>query len=207
MDYSLFIYRHGASVLFLLIYVDDILIIGNDSKHIDTLIYQLNKQFLMKDLGPLNYFLGIEVHRNKAGLSLTQSKYVLDLLKRTDMLRAKSMSSPAIRGKRLSLYDGEPLSNPSEFRIIVGALQYVTIMRPDNSFAVNQVCQFMHKPTIVHWSAVKRILRYLKNTHNHGLFYEPSSLSLHAYSDADCAGYPDDRHSTSGYCIYVVTNH
>lgn len=111
------------------------------------------------------YALIIEVHRHKAGLSLTQSKYVLDLLKRTDMLRAKSMSSPAIRGKRLSLYDCEPLSYPSEYHSIVGALQYVTITRPDNSFAVNQVCQFMHKPTTVHWSAVKRILRYVLEEH------------------------------------------
>jgi histone deacetylase 1/2 len=201
-DYSLFIYRDGNIFLFLLIYVDDILLTGNSSAHIDTLIGQLNKQFSMKDLGPLNYFLGIELQHTTLGLHLTQTKYVHDLLKRTQMEDAKPLSSPAVSGKRLSLHDGELLPDPTTYRSTVGALQYLTLTRPDISFSVNQVCKFMHKPTTAHWSAVKRILRYL----NHGLFYKPSTLQITAYSDADYAGDPDDRHSTGGYCVYLGTN-
>ncbi|BBH02745.1 transposable element gene [Prunus dulcis] len=86
------------------------------------------------------------------------------------------------------------------------ALQYLTITRPDLSYAVNQVCQFMHSPTTLHWQAVKRILRYLKATYDHGLRYKPGKLELNAYSDADYAGDPDTRHSTGGFCVYFGYN-
>ncbi|XP_062028867.1 uncharacterized mitochondrial protein AtMg00810-like [Rosa rugosa] len=160
----------------------------------------------MKDLGNLHYFLGIEVQRSAAGLSLTQSKYALDLLRHTDMLDAKPYATPAVSGKRLSINDGDALSDPTAFRSVVGALQYLTITRPDIAFAVNQVCQFLHKPTTTHWVAVKRILRYIKKTHNHGLFYRPGSFNINAFSDADYAGDPDDRISTGGSCIYLGPN-
>ena len=106
----------------------------------------------------------------------------------------------------MSLYDGDPLPNPIEYRSVVGVLQYLTLTCPDISFSVNQVCQLMHQPTTTHWIAMKRILRYLKNTPAHGLFYQPGSLRLEAYSDADYVENPDDHRSTSGYCIYLVFN-
>ncbi|CAL8990669.1 unnamed protein product, partial [Prunus brigantina] len=122
------------------------------------------------------------------------------------MHEAKPVSTPAISGKRFSITDGDPLPDATEYRSVVGALQYLTLTRPDIAFAVNQVCQFMHRPTTVHWIAVKRILRYLNGTISHGLFYRPSSLHLIAYSDADYAGDPDDRRSTGGYCIFLGNN-
>lgn len=88
-----------------------------------------------------------------------------DLLARVGMLDAKSASTPMASDTHLSLYAGEPLSDPTAYRKIVGALQYCTITRPDLSFAVNKVCQYMHAPTTSHWAAVKRILRYICNTH------------------------------------------
>ncbi|VVA37991.1 PREDICTED: poly [Prunus dulcis] len=160
----------------------------------------------MMDLGPVHYFLGMEILRTPNGLSLTQSKYIKDLLTRTKMQDAKHISSPVASGRRLSLHDGAPLDDPSEYRSVVGALQYLTLTRPDIAFAVNHVCQFMHQPTSAHWVAVKRILRYLNGTSTHGLFYKPGSLSLMAYSDADYAGDPDDRRSTGGYCLYLGSN-
>ncbi|TQE05315.1 hypothetical protein C1H46_009090 [Malus baccata] len=179
-DSSLFTFFDGSVVLYLLIYVDDILITGNSTDHIARLIQQLGVLFSMKDLGPLHYFLGMEVHRTAAGLHLTQAKYITDLLKRTNMLDCKPISAPAIPGRRLSLSDGEPLSDLTEFRSVVGALQYLLFTRHDIAFAVNQVCQFMHRPTTVHWVAVKRILRYLKATPTHGIVYKPSPLHLMA---------------------------
>lgn len=107
----------------------------------------------------------------------------------------------------LSSNDSDPFDNPHLYRSIVGALQYATITRPDLSFAVNKVSQFMHAPTTNHWSAVKRILCYLRGSLHHGItIHSSSSLSLHAYSDADWAGSLDDRRSTSRFCIYLGQN-
>jgi hypothetical protein len=82
-------------------------------------------------------------------------------------------------------------------------LQYCTLTRPDISFAVNQLCQFLHSPTTTHWTAAKRVLRYLKGSLNHGLHFGKGSLHLNAYSDSDWAGNPDDRRSTTGYALFL----
>ncbi|BBN67442.1 transposable element gene [Prunus dulcis] len=185
---------------------DDILVTGNNSSQVMMLIQRLGKLFSMKDLGRLNYFLGIEATYEGSALHLTQKKYASDLLTRTGFADCKPISTPCISGQKLSLHGGEPLVDPSEYRQVVGALQYLTITRPDLSYAVNQVCQFMHSPTTLHWQAVKRILRYLKATYDHGLRYKPGKLELNAYSDADYAGDPDTRHSTGGFCVYFGSN-
>lgn len=91
----------------------------------------------MKDLDPLHYFLGMEVHRTSTGLHLTQTKYITDLFKRTKMFECKSISTPAISGRRLSLSDGEPLSDITQFRSVVGALQYLLYAQSDIAFIVN----------------------------------------------------------------------
>ncbi|XP_019053481.1 PREDICTED: uncharacterized protein LOC109114767 [Nelumbo nucifera] len=105
---------------------------------------------------------------------------------------------------RLSRFDGEPLSNPTQYRSIVGALQYVTLTRLDVAFAVNKVCQFLHAPTEEHWGAVKRILRYLKGTINTGLFFSAHmSDNLTAYSNTNWTRCPDDKRSTSRYGIFL----
>lgn len=122
------------------------------------------------------------------------------------MVDCKPISTPAISGRRLSVHDGEPLSYITEFQSVVGALQYILFTRPDIMFAINQVCQFMLKPTTLHWVAVKRILCYLKGTPTHGVIYRPTSLQLIAYADAAYAGDPDDRCSTGGYCIFRDDN-
>eukprot|EP00268_Persea_americana_P031619 TRINITY_DN30830_c2_g1_i1.p1 TRINITY_DN30830_c2_g1~~TRINITY_DN30830_c2_g1_i1.p1 ORF type:complete len:165 (+),score=21.71 TRINITY_DN30830_c2_g1_i1:236-730(+) len=129
---------------------------------------------------------------------------MLDLLKKYKMDGAKPCSSPVVSGSKLSILDGDPLSNPSEYRSAVGALQYHTWTRPNIAFAVNQVCQFMHDTTTDHWTAVKRILRYVKGTINHGIMFTKSStLTLTCFSDANWAGNPDDHRSTSGLCVFL----
>ncbi|CAL9023393.1 unnamed protein product [Prunus brigantina] len=148
----------------------------------------------------------MELTRNSHGLSLTQSKYIVDILKRTKMHEAKPVSTPTISGKRFSITDGDPLPDATEYRSVVGALQYLTLTRPDIAFAVNQVCQFMHRPTIVHWIAVKRILRYLNGTISHGLFYRPSSLHLIAYSMRIMPVIPMIDGLPGGYCIFLGNN-
>ena len=88
----------------------------------------------------------------------------------------------------------------------MGALQYLTITRLDLSYAVNQVCQFMHSPKNTHWMTVKRILRYVKATYNHGLVYKHGIAHLMAYSDTDYDVNPVTGHSTSGFCMYLGSN-
>lgn len=123
------------------------------------------------------------------------------------MNQANPIAIPMISGSVLSANQGEKFSDVKLYRSTVGALQYANLTRPEIAYSVNKVCQFMHSPTIIHWQAVKRILRYLKGTLNHGLvFSKPKELLLTGYANADWASDPDDRKSTSGFCVYFGGN-
>ncbi|KAJ3701350.1 hypothetical protein LUZ61_005055 [Rhynchospora tenuis] len=206
-DNSLFVFRSKSTVLFLLVYVDDIVITGNDTTAISSLLSTLQTAFSIKDLGQINYFLGIQVSVTDTSLCLNQSQYISSILQKTHMEGAKPCKTPMQAGLQLSKFSGIALSDPQQYRMIVGALQYATITRPDIAFAVNKVAQFMAQPTDVHWQAVKRILRYLKGTITKGLLLTKSThLTLTAYTDADWAGCPDERKSTTGYAIFLGNN-
>ncbi|KAL5569887.1 hypothetical protein UlMin_026462 [Ulmus minor] len=140
-------------------------------------------------------------------MHLCHTKYISDLLDRNDMQDCKPAKTPGVVGKSLSQYDGDLFKDPTKYRSVVGALQYVTLTRPDISFAVNKACQFMQSPTSAHWLAVKRILRYLRGTMQDGIKLQASDhLQIQAYTDADYASTPDDRRSSSGYCLYMGEN-
>lgn len=142
-----------------------------------------------------------------ASLHLHQQKYISNLLHRAAMFDCKHIITPMASTTSLSLYDGEPLHDPSVYQSLVGALQYCIITHPDICFAVNKVCQFMHAPTTTHWQALKHILRYLKSTMTHGLSFQPSShLNLVCYTDPDWANCPNDRKSTNGHCCFLGPN-
>ena len=177
-DPSLFTYKSHNEILYLLLYVDDIILTGTSPSLITNLITTLQQTFELKDLGPLHYFLGLQLQYHEVGFSVHQTKYATDLLTKFDMTNCKPSSTPYSSLSRLNQTQGTPLPNPTHFRSLVGALQYLTFTRPDLSFAVNQVCQFMHSPTDTHLVAAKRILRYLKGTLTHGLLFHPSSLHL-----------------------------
>ncbi|KAM2735330.1 hypothetical protein PS2_023163 [Malus domestica] len=202
-DCSLFV-QHKPSLIIVLVYVDDILVTGPQSSACHEFIHQLSNQFPVKDLGPLHFFLGLEVQRTTDGLFLSQGKYAHDLLVKTHMDGCKPCSTPL--GTTKLDHTGPLLDNSSEYRSIVGALQYLTWTRPDISFAVNQVCQFLHCPRESHFQAVKRILRFLKGSAHQGLWFKKGSLHLTAFSDADWAGCTFNRRSTSGYCVYFGPN-
>lgn len=185
-DTSLYIYNHGCSTILLLVYVDDVILTGNDSKLLTQLISDLDSQFALKDLGNLSYFLGIQAALLPSSLLLHQAKYVDDLLTKLDMLHLKPAPSPTVLGRHLSISDGTPLSNPFIFRSTIGALQYHTHTRLDISYIVNHLSQFLQQPTDIHWQAVKRVLRYLSGTKYMGIFIQPSKdLSITTFSDAD----------------------
>nr|DAD45035.1 TPA_asm: hypothetical protein HUJ06_003265 [Nelumbo nucifera] len=203
-DSSLFVLHSGDTTIFLLVYVDDIIVTGNSHQSIQCLIDLLAQRFLMKDLGALSYFLGIEVLTTSSGMVLTQRRYITDLLARTNMSGAKPVATPLATDGTLSLYSGTTLTDPTEYRNIVGSLQYLCLTRPDIAYAVNKLSQFMHRPMSEHWNAAKRLLRYLCGTLTHGLFLpKENPLSLHAFSDADWAGNKDDYTSTSAYIVYL----
>jgi hypothetical protein len=203
VDTSLFIFSWNNIKVYLLVYVDDIVVTGTHLSVISSLIDQLQTKFPIKDLGNLAFFLGVQVTRSPTSLHLCQDKYIKELLHRTRMLGAKPTPSPCPAGSKLSKLDGEPLLDSTEYRQVVGALLYCTLTRPDIAYAVNQLCQHMHSPSSTHWSAAKRVLRYLKHTLDHGLLFTPGNLHLQAYSDSDWAGNPDDRRSTSGFGVYL----
>ncbi|KAF5443609.1 hypothetical protein F2P56_036153 [Juglans regia] len=160
----------------------------------------------MKDLGPLHYFLGIQVTRNSNGLTLSQAKYALEILDRSQMKDCKPMGTPMMP-KTKGLTCDVPFPDPGHYRSIVGALQYLTLTRSDLAFCVNFVSQFLHSPTMAHYKMVKRILRYLHGTLEIGIhFSSHSTLNLYAFSEADWAGCSLTRRSTTGYCIFLGSN-
>ncbi|WKA07360.1 hypothetical protein VitviT2T_025200 [Vitis vinifera] len=205
-DSSFFVHHTIASTVYLLLYVDNMVLTGTNPVLIKTPITRLSKEYTMKDLGSLHYFLGVEVQHNSQGLFLSQTKYALDLLQRADMIEAKPISTPFVVGQHLSTI-GKLFSDPTLFRSFARALQYLTITQPDLSFSVNSICQYMHAPTEDHFRTLKRILRYVKGTVHYGLqLHCTSSHELLAYSDADWAGCPNTQRSTSGYLIFFGAN-
>ncbi|XP_040364414.1 secreted RxLR effector protein 161-like [Rosa chinensis] len=157
-------------------------------------------------MGVLTYFLGLEISYQKHSIFVSQAKYARDLVARAGMARCRSWSTPCLPNNHLLPTDGEPLSDPTLYRSLVGALQYLTFTRPDIASAVNTACQFMTKPTDMHMAAVKRIIRYVQGTITQGLKYVSSPPDLVAYSDADWGGDPATRRSTTGFVVFLEYN-
>ena len=206
-DSTLFIYSQGSTLCYFLVYVDNLVITGNNSIFVASIIKQLGDMFSLKDMGSLHFFLGIEVIPTQTGLFLSQHKYVRELLAKTSMSGAKDVSTPLSTTQSLQLIDGTATVDSFEFCRILGNLQYLSLIRPDISFAVNKLSQFMHKPTSNHWTATKRLLRYLKQTIFHGIqITNTGPPVLKTYSDADWAGNIDDRTSTFAYISFLGSN-
>ncbi|XP_071695473.1 uncharacterized mitochondrial protein AtMg00810-like [Rutidosis leptorrhynchoides] len=164
-------------------------------------------EFAMKDLGSLSYFLGVSVVKNAQGLFLSQESYAQDILIRAGMATCHTVKTPVDTNGKLSSSNVAPYSNPTEFRSLAGALQYLTFTRPDISYAVQQICLHMHDPKDSHMQALRRILRYIRGTLSHGLQLTRTSVStLVSYTDTDWGGCPDTRRSTSGYCVFLREN-
>ncbi|CAA7059711.1 unnamed protein product [Microthlaspi erraticum] len=206
-DTSLFVYCRDSVLLYVLVYVDDIIVTGNRPELVTSVETSLATRFSIKDPCDIHYFLGIEVTRTNNGLHLMQRKYIVDLLTKTHMFEAKPVSTPMPTSPKLTLHSGKALDNAKEYRMVVGSLQYISITRPDIAYAVNKLSLYMHKPTDDHWQAAKRVLRYLAGTLTHGVYFRSDSpFSLHGFSDADWGGDIDDYTSTNAYVIYLGKN-
>ncbi|BBH03234.1 RING/U-box superfamily protein [Prunus dulcis] len=179
------------------IYVDDMIITGNDDRAIQDLKKFLHTSFQIKDLGNLKYFLRVEVARSKKGISISQRKYTLDILEDAGLLGEKP-------NLKLTLTDGELLKDPSQYRRLVGRLIYLTITRTDITYSVHILSLFMHQPRKPHLKAALCVLRYLKKAPGQGiLFPTQSSLQLRGYCDTDWAGCPTTRRSVTCFCIFL----
>ncbi|RVW67085.1 Retrovirus-related Pol polyprotein from transposon RE1 [Vitis vinifera] len=203
-NYSLFIKTAGNDFIALLVYVDDIIVASNNKIAADNLKNSLNKSFKLKDLGNLKYFLGLEVARSAKGILINQRKYALELLSETGYLGCKPAKTPMQPNIQLSQDDGELLTDPSMYRRLIGKLIYLTITRPDLTYSVNKLSQFLSQPRRPHLQAVYRILQYIKGSPGKGIFFSTSSsLQLKAFSDSDWAACPDSRKSVTGFCIFL----
>jgi len=203
-DYSLFTRTKGSSFIALLVYVDDIVIASNNVEEVSALTIFLNSVFSLKDLGPLKYFLGLEVAHSAKGIVISQRKYALEVLEDYGVLGAKPVFFPMDPNLKLSRTNGELLSNPSSYRRLVGRLVYLTITRPDLPFSVQILSQFMDSPRKPHMDAAFRVLRYLKSSPGQGIFFaSDSDLKLRAFCDSDWAGCPDTHRSVTGFCVFL----
>ncbi|KAH9741647.1 protein kinase domain-containing protein [Citrus sinensis] len=207
-DHTMFL-KHGKEdkLAVFIVYVDDIILIGNNIDEIERLKMLLTKEFETKDLGYLKYFLEIEVARSRKGIFLSQRKYILDLLEETGMLGCKPSDVPIESNHRLGATTKRRLVNKEQYQRLVGKLTCMCHTRPDITFAVGVVSQFMYSPNVEYMEDVFRILKYLKTSPGKGiLFSKNNHLRVEAYTDADWAGSFVDRKSTSCYCTFVGGN-
>uniref|UniRef100_A0ACD6A2E6 Uncharacterized protein n=1 Tax=Avena sativa TaxID=4498 RepID=A0ACD6A2E6_AVESA len=180
------------------------IITGDDPEYIAFVKARLRDQFLMTDLGPLRYFLGIEVSSTSDGFSISQEKYIQDLLARAALMDERTVETPMELNVKLRPTDGDPLPDPTRYCHLVGSLVYLAIAHPDISYPVHILSQFVSAPTTVHYSHLLRVLRYLRGTITRRLFFPRSnSLQLQCYSDATWANDPMDRRSLSAYCVFL----
>ncbi|WVZ63565.1 hypothetical protein U9M48_013188, partial [Paspalum notatum var. saurae] len=203
-DPALFIHTSSGGHTLLLLYVDDMIITGDDPQFIAFVKAHLSEQFLMSHPGPLCYFLGIEISSTHEGFYLSQELYIQGLLDRASITDHRTDETPMELNVHLSATDGEPLDDPTRYRHIVGSLVYLGVSRPDISCSVHILSQFVSAPTQLHYSHLFRVLRYLRGTMSRRLFFPRSnSLQLQAYCDATWASDSSDHRSLSAYCVFL----
>lgn len=177
-DYSLITRQQNKSFIVLLVYVDDVLIASNDQEEVNRFMMMLDQKFKIKDLGDLMFFLDLEVARSEKGIVLCQRKYALEVLEDAGLLCCKPVKTPMEQNVKLSKYGGDVLHDPSSYNRLIRRLLYLTITRPDITFVVHKLSQYMSKPRRPHLAATHRILQYLKNVPGTEIFFS-SSAELH----------------------------
>ncbi|KAE8673438.1 Detected protein of unknown function [Hibiscus syriacus] len=206
-DHTMFYKHNNGKIAILIVYVDDIVMRGDDTVELESLKNFLSNQFEVKDLGQLKYFLGMEVARSSKGIIISQRKYVLDILKETGLLGCKPMATPIDPNQKLEKEDGAEPVDKNRYQKLVGKLIYLAHTRQDIAFAVSLVSQFMHCPSEKHFKVVYQILHYLKGSPGKGIMFSKNgSRIVEIFTDAYWDGSSTDRRSTTGYCSFVWGN-
>ena len=191
---------------YIALYVDDLLIVGENKNTIMTIKRRLSEQFEMKDLGIAKKFLGMEIEYGTDGsIKIHQNQYIQQLLERHGMIGCNSVTTPLDTSvKLIAITESDAPADSTEYASIVGGLTFAAyVTRPDIACAVGILSQFLNKPSSAHMHAAKRILRYLQGTSSLGITYRPPPLRLQGYSDANWAGDMDTRRSTTGYVVML----
>nr|XP_019068974.1 uncharacterized protein LOC109120063 [Solanum lycopersicum] len=199
-------------MIVILVYVDDLLITGNSSRMVQEAKDTLHKNFKMKDLGSLRYFLGIEILKSKEGLLLNQRKYALQLISEAGLSGAKTVSTLLEFNQKLTSVefdqhtggsDDAELEDVTAYQRLIGKLLYLTITRPDICFSVQVLSQFMQHPKVSHWEAALRVVRYIKRSPGLGVMLRRGTgvTKLTGYFDSDWSSCPNTRRSTTGYMV------
>ncbi|XP_015170037.1 uncharacterized mitochondrial protein AtMg00810-like [Solanum tuberosum] len=180
-----------------LLYVDDMIIIGNNEVEISMLKNDLSVRLEMKNLGEVSCFLGLEIEKTDQGYFVSQKTYERKLLQCFGMGESKEKPTPMEPHLKMMKAEGNPLKYAKEFQQLVGNLIYLTITRPEISYSVGIVSQFIQCPRSSHLDAARRILPYVKGSLDYGLMYKRhEKFMLNGFTDADWARYTNDRHST-----------
>ncbi|GAU24969.1 hypothetical protein TSUD_312040 [Trifolium subterraneum] len=205
VEHTLFVKRIGNDILIISIYVDDLIVTGNNQNLITDFKMSMKKKFAMSDLGKMKFFLGVEVNQTEEGIFIHQMKYANEILSKFGMQECNSVCSPIVTGCKLVKNENGKACDAKSYKQMVGSLMYLLATRPDLAFAVCLVARFMERPTEMHTAAIKRIMRYVKGTVGLGIMYKRTddNLQLHGWSDSDYAGDLDDRKSTSGYVFML----
>jgi hypothetical protein len=201
-DPNVYMLRMTNSLLLLVMYVDDLLIIGCSNSTIVAVKRILHDIFFMTDMGPLHFFLALEISQDASGIKLSQAKYARDLLQRFNMTDCKSAPTPFLSGVKLEDGGETALVDITLYKNQVGSLLYLTHSKLDLSYAVGAVSRFMQELHELHWKVAKHILRYVQGTITFGIHYAAdSTLDLIGFTDSDSDGNNIDRKSTSGYSL------
>ncbi|KAF0702658.1 hypothetical protein AaE_015796 [Aphanomyces astaci] len=215
-EYCLYVQKVGDSNddwLIVVVYVDDLTIVSRNAQLVKNLQVELNKRFKMQDLGDLHYILKMEVKRNRVDktMSLSQTKYIHDLLAKFGVQDSTAVSTPQVVGVDLVaeaiMTQDEIAKQPYDYRGLVGSLQYlVRGTRPDIANAVRELSKFLSCYNKTHWDAALRILKYLKGTSSYGLFIDGkmANVSYEVYTDASFASQNNERKSITGYLIMIA---
>lgn len=210
MDSDPCLFVNEDKSLFLVLYVDDGLVAAKDSRLLDLFFKKLSANFAVRS-EPANYFLGLQIeYLDDGSIFIHQENYCKKVLDSFNMSATDPVSIP-IDKSMLSVEDSEKLDEQTPYRKAVGSLIYLaTVSRPDISYVISVLSQFLDKPTKVHWCLVKKVLKYLKGTSGLGILYNANAESkLECFSDSDFAGDPSSRKSTSGmlfkFCGGAIT--
>src|SRR5271155_3202362 len=207
-DPCIFIHKNeNGEHTYIALYVDDLLIAGDNEEDIAKIKRRLSERFEMKDLGIARKFLGMEIEYGKDGsIRIHQNQYIRQILERHGMQECTPVTTSLDTSIKLAAINvsKEAAADPTEYASIVGGLMFATcVTRPDIMCAVGQLSQFLNNPSSKHLLAAKRVLRYLQGTSTYGITYRPPPLRLQGYSDADWAGDMDTRRSTTGYIVML----